>query len=33
MPDIPSPHAPVLLDAVVPGVGDIVAAMRRIASV
>jgi 2-oxoisovalerate dehydrogenase E1 component len=32
MPDIPSPHAPVLLDAVVPGVGDIVAAMRRIAS-
>jgi 2-oxoisovalerate dehydrogenase E1 component len=33
MPDIPSPHAPVLMDAVVPGVGDIVAAMRRIASV
>ena len=33
MPDIPSPHAPVLLEAVVPGVGDIVAAMRRIASV
>jgi 2-oxoisovalerate dehydrogenase E1 component len=32
MPDIPSPHAPVLLDAVVPGVADIVAAMRRIAS-
>ena len=33
MPDVPSPHAPILLDAVVPGVGDIVTAMRRIASV
>ena len=33
MPDLPSPHAPRLLDAVVPGVGDIVAAMRRIASI
>jgi 2-oxoisovalerate dehydrogenase E1 component len=33
MPDVPSPHSPRLLDAVVPGVGDIVAAMRRIASV
>jgi 2-oxoisovalerate dehydrogenase E1 component len=33
MPDLPSPHSPVLLEAVVPGVGDIVAAMRRIASV
>ena len=32
MPDLPSPHSPLLLDAVVPGVGDIVAAMRRIAS-
>jgi len=32
MPDVPSPHSPRLLDAVVPGVGDIVAAMRRIAS-
>ena len=32
MPDVPSPHSPILLDAVVPGVGDIVAAMRRIAS-
>jgi 2-oxoisovalerate dehydrogenase E1 component len=32
MPDIPSPHSPLLLDAVVPGVPDIVAAMRRIAS-
>ena len=32
MPDIPSPHSPLLLEAVVPGVGDIVAAMRRIAS-
>ncbi|MGH8244713.1 MAG: transketolase C-terminal domain-containing protein, partial [Steroidobacteraceae bacterium] len=33
MPDVPSPHSPILLDAVVPSVGDIVAAMRRIASV
>ncbi len=33
MPNVPSPHAPRLLDAVVPGVGDIVAAMRRIASI
>jgi len=33
MPDVPSPHSPRLLDAVVPGVGDIVAAMRRIASI
>ncbi len=33
MPDVPSPHSPRLLEAVVPGVGDIVAAMRRIASV
>ena len=32
MPDVPSPHNPILLDAVVPGVGDIVAAMRRVAS-
>jgi 2-oxoisovalerate dehydrogenase E1 component len=32
MPDVPSPHSPRLLDAVVPGVGDIVAAMRRVAS-
>ena len=32
MPDVPSPHSPLLLDAVVPGVTDIVAAMRRIAS-
>lgn len=32
MPDIPSPHALVLLEAAVPGVSDIVAAMRRIAS-
>jgi 2-oxoisovalerate dehydrogenase E1 component len=32
MPDVPSPHSPILLDAVVPGVPDIVAAMRRIAS-
>jgi hypothetical protein len=32
MPDVPSPHNPRLLDAVVPGVPDIVAAIRRIAS-
>ena len=32
MPDVPSPHSPLLLEAVVPGVGDIVSAMRRIAS-
>jgi len=32
MPDVPSPHSPLLLDAVVPGVPDIVAAIRRIAS-
>jgi hypothetical protein len=28
MPDIPSPHSPVLLDAVVPAVDEIAAAMR-----
>jgi 2-oxoisovalerate dehydrogenase E1 component len=32
MPDVPSPHSPLLLDAVVPGIPAIVAAMRRIAS-
>jgi 2-oxoisovalerate dehydrogenase E1 component len=32
MPDVPSPHAPRLLEAVVPSVGDIVSSMRRIAS-
>jgi 2-oxoisovalerate dehydrogenase E1 component len=32
MPDVPSPHNPLLLDAVVPGVPAIVAAIRRIAS-
>ncbi|MGH8130343.1 MAG: alpha-ketoacid dehydrogenase subunit alpha/beta [Steroidobacteraceae bacterium] len=32
MPDVPSPHSPLLLDAVVPSVASIVAAMRRIAS-
>ena len=31
--DVPSPHSPALLDAVLPSVGRIVAAMRRIASV
>jgi 2-oxoisovalerate dehydrogenase E1 component len=33
MPDIPSPHSPALLDAVLPSVERIVAAMRRLASV
>ncbi|MGQ0383937.1 MAG: alpha-ketoacid dehydrogenase subunit alpha/beta [Gammaproteobacteria bacterium] len=32
MPDVPSPHSPELLDAVVPSVPSITAAMRRIAS-
>src|SRR6267142_6284039 len=31
MPDIPSPHSPVLLDAAVPGVERITRAIRRIA--
>jgi 2-oxoisovalerate dehydrogenase E1 component len=33
MPDIPSPHSPVLLDAAVPGVESILRAIQRIASV
>jgi 2-oxoisovalerate dehydrogenase E1 component len=33
MPDIPSPHSPVLLDAAVPGVEAILHAIQRIASV
>ncbi len=33
MPDVPSPHSPELLEAVLPSVAGIVAAMRRIASV
>ena len=33
MPDIPSPHAPVLLDAAVPGVESITRAIRALASV
>jgi len=33
MPDVPSPHSPILLDAVVPSVPSIVSAMRRIASI
>ena len=33
MPDVPSPHSPALLEAVLPSVERIVAAMRRIASV
>ena len=31
-PDIPVPHSPVLLDSVLPAVGSVVAAIRRIAS-
>jgi 2-oxoisovalerate dehydrogenase E1 component len=33
MPDIPSPHSPVLLEAAVPGVESITQAIQRIASV
>jgi len=33
MPDVPSPHSPGLLEAVVPSIAGIVAAIRRIASV
>ena len=33
MPDVPSPHAPVLLDAVLPGVEGIAAAMSRLVAV
>jgi 2-oxoisovalerate dehydrogenase E1 component len=33
MPDVPSPHSPQLLDAILPSVERIVATMRRIASV
>jgi 2-oxoisovalerate dehydrogenase E1 component len=33
MPDVPSPHSPVLLDAVVPGVPRIVSAIRQLASI
>ncbi len=32
MPDIPSPHSPLLLEAALPGVPHIVAAMRAVAS-
>lgn len=32
MPDVPSPHAPVLLEAALPSIEGIVAAMHRIAS-
>jgi 2-oxoisovalerate dehydrogenase E1 component len=32
MPDIPSPHSPVLLEAAVPDVGRIASAIRRLAS-
>jgi 2-oxoisovalerate dehydrogenase E1 component len=32
MPDVPSPHSPILLEAAVPSVARIVAAMKRIAS-
>jgi len=33
MPDIPSPHSPLLLEAVVPGVERITQAIQQIASV
>ncbi len=33
MPDVPSPHNPVLLEAVVPSVAEIVQAIRQLASV
>ena len=33
MPDIPSPHSPVLLEAVVPTVAKIAHAMREIAEI
>ena len=33
MPDIPSPHSPVLLEAAVPSVARITAAIRRLASI
>jgi hypothetical protein len=33
MPDVPSPHSPLLLDAVVPSVARIVHAIRTIASI
>lgn len=32
MPDVPSPHSPLLLDAVVPSVARIVSSIRRVAS-
>ena len=32
MPDIPSPHSPVLLEAAVPDVARIAGAIRRLAS-
>jgi 2-oxoisovalerate dehydrogenase E1 component len=32
MPDVPSPHSPVLLEAAVPDVARIVAVVRRLAS-
>jgi hypothetical protein len=33
MPDIPSPHSPILLDAAVPTVSRIVHTIRELASV
>jgi 2-oxoisovalerate dehydrogenase E1 component len=33
MPDIPSPHSPLLLDSVLPSVGGIVQAIRQLASI
>ena len=33
MPDVPSPHSPLLLESVVPSVARIVQAIRNIASI
>ena len=33
MPDIPSPHSPVLLEAALPSVAQIIQAIQRLASV
>jgi 2-oxoisovalerate dehydrogenase E1 component len=32
MPDVPSPHSPVLLEAAVPDVARLIACIRRLAS-
>jgi hypothetical protein len=33
MPDVPSPHSPLLLDSVVPSVARIADAIRQLASI